>query len=83
MMITKLHSSHYHQVCRSVLHLLPFKIYSLGEKFEWPDLKIKSQVESMEETTKNDVDEAKSQFKKEVGAESTKYRPGVPTFFGL
>ena len=46
-------------------------------------MKIKSQVESMEETTKNDVDEAKSQFKKEVGAESTKYRPGVPTFFGL
>jgi len=54
-----------------------------GESFEWPDLKIKSVVADMEEGTKEDVDKAKEAYREQVGAESNKYRPGVPSFFGL
>ena len=52
-------------------------------KFEWPDLKIKSQIDDSNEETKDDVDEAKKLYDKSVRADTNKYRPGVPTFFGL
>ena len=52
-------------------------------KFEWPDLKIKSELDATDEETKDDVDEAKRLYEKSVRADTNKYRPGVPTFFGL
>ena len=48
-----------------------------------PDLKIKSIDEQFDETQKGDVDSAKKQFAEEIKSEDIKYRPGVPTFFGL
>ena len=60
-----------------------FKFNFSGEKFEWPDLKIKSQLDELEDKTKEDVDDAKEMFRKEIKSDSIKYRPGVPTFFGL
>ena len=54
-----------------------------GHKFEWPDLKISGTAEANEKKASDDVDTAKEQYKKDVGQEQTKYRPGVPTFFGL
>ena len=52
-------------------------------KFDWPDLKIKSELDSVAEDTKDDVDQAKELYEKSVRADTSKYRPGVPTFFGL
>ena len=57
--------------------------YFLGHTFEMPDLKIKSIDEQFDETQKGDVDSAKKQFAEEIKSEDIKYRPGVPTFFGL
>ena len=37
----------------------------------------------MEDDTKEDVANAKEAYAKDVKAETKKYRPGVPTFFGL
>ena len=54
-----------------------------GHKFEWPDLKIKSQLDEMEDGTKEDVENAKEAYAKNVNADTKKYRPGVPSFFGL
>jgi len=54
-----------------------------GHKFEWPDLKIKSQLDEMEDGTKEDVENAKEAYAKDVNADTKKYRPGVPSFFGL
>ena len=54
-----------------------------GHKFEWPDLKIKSQLDEMEDGTKEDVENAKEAYAKDVKADTKKYRPGVPSFFGL
>ena len=48
-----------------------------------PDLKIKSIQEQHDETQKEDVASAKKMFAEEVKSEDIKYRPGVPTFFGL
>ena len=64
----------------------PLKIIILlvaGESFEWPDMKIKSALADMEKGAKEDVDNAKEAYKEKVGAESNKYRPGVPSLFGL
>ena len=57
--------------------------YFSGHTFEMPDLKIKSIDEQFEETQKGDIDSAKKQFAEEIKSEDIKYRPGVPTFFGL
>ena len=48
-------------------------------------MKIKSATAELEEdsATQEDVEEAKATFAKQVKADTTKYRPGVPTFFGL
>ena len=40
-------------------------------------------MEDMGEDSKDDVDEAKRMYEKSVRADTNKYRPGVPTFFGL
>ncbi|XP_023338825.1 39S ribosomal protein L23, mitochondrial-like [Eurytemora carolleeae] len=53
-----------------------------GTKFEFPDLKIDKQNEQME-TSNEEVESSKQEFKKSVHASGQKYRPGVPTFFGL
>ena len=66
-----------------LISMFILKPHFSGQSFEWPDLKIKSQLEDFEESTKSDIDDAKTQFSKEVGKDSVKYRPGVPTFFGL
>ena len=58
-------------------------IFFPDHKFEWPDLKIKSQMDDTAEDTKEDVDQAKKLYEKSVRADTNKYRPGVPTFFGL
>jgi len=52
-------------------------------KFEWPDLKIATQLEKVTDQQDKELDGAKEQWNKAVNADSTKYRPGVPTFFGL
>jgi len=52
-------------------------------KFEWPDLKISEQVKKMDTAQDKELDQAEEQFNKAVGSDSQKYRPGVPTFFGL
>ena len=54
-----------------------------GHTFEMPDLKIKSVDEQYSETQSEDIANAKKQFAEEVKSEDIKYRPGVPTFFGL
>ena len=46
-------------------------------------MKIKSALADMEKGAKEDVDNAKEAYKEKVGAESNKYRPGVPSLFGL
>ena len=48
-----------------------------------PDLKIKSIDEQYTDTQEGDIATAKKQFAEEVKTEDIKYRPGVPTFFGL
>jgi len=35
------------------------------------------------ETSNEEVESSKQEFKKSVHASGQKYRPGVPTFFGL
>ena len=54
-----------------------------GHTFEMPDLKIKSLHDEFNETQQEDIDNAKKQFKEDIKSEDIKYRPGVPTFFGL
>ena len=78
--------SHYPQVCGQFSPVVNLKLVLLsGHAFEWPDLKIKSATAELEEdsATQEDVEEAKATFAKQVKADTTKYRPGVPTFFGL
>ena len=57
--------------------------YVSGHTFEMPDLKIKSIDEQYTDTQEGDIATAKKQFAEEVKTEDIKYRPGVPTFFGL
>jgi len=54
-----------------------------GHKFEWPELKIGDSDKKLTEGSEEDVDNAKKQFAKDVKAEDVKFRPGVPSFFGL
>lgn len=54
-----------------------------GHKFEWPQLKIGDSENKQTEDAEGDVDNAKKQFGKDVHADDVKYRPGVPSFFGL
>ena len=53
-----------------------------GVKFEFPDLKISKQNEQLE-SSNEEVENSKQEFNKSVQASGQKYRPGVPTFFGL
>ena len=46
-------------------------------------MKIKSLEEQYTETQQEDINSAKKQFKEEIKSEDIKFRPGVPTFFGL
>ena len=46
-------------------------------------MKIKSALADMEKGAKEDVDNAKEAYREQVGAETNKYRPGVPSFFVL
>ena len=48
-----------------------------------PDLKIKGLQEEYTETQQEDINNAKKQFAEEIKSDDIKYRPGVPTFFGL
>jgi len=54
-----------------------------GHKFEWPELKISDSQDKQMDDSEGDIDNAKQQFAKDVNAEDVKFRPGVPTFFGL
>merc|ERR1719474_71554 len=54
-----------------------------GQKFEFPDLKIKSASDERYENSTEDVDKAKAEFGKAVREGRERLRPGVPTFFGL
>jgi len=54
-----------------------------GENFEFPDLKIREKEDEKYEDSHEDVDKAKEEFKKSVKIDEEKFRPGVPTFFGL
>ena len=60
-----------------------FNVLNVGHTFEMPDLKIKSLQDEFNETQQEDIDNAKKQFKEDIKSEDIKYRPGVPTFFGL
>ena len=57
--------------------------FTSGHTFEMPDLKIKSLQDEFTETQQEDISNAKKQFAEEIKSEDIKYRPGVPTFFGL
>jgi len=52
-------------------------------KFEWPELKIGESENKQKEDSEGDIDNAKEQYAKDVQSDSVKYRPGVPSFFGL
>jgi len=54
-----------------------------GHKFEWPDLKITEGQNKQKSSAEEDVDTAKEQFAKDINQADEKYRPGVPSFFGL
>lgn len=54
-----------------------------GHKFEWPELKISQSETKQKEDAEADVENSKAQFSKDVQGDNIKYRPGVPTFFGL
>jgi large subunit ribosomal protein L23 len=54
-----------------------------GHKFEWPDLKITESQDEKTEGAEEEIDNAKEQFAKDTRKEEEKYRPGVPSFFGL
>jgi len=54
-----------------------------GHKFEWPELKISDSQEKQLDDSEEDIKNAKDTYAKEVHADETKYRPGVPSFFGL
>ena len=57
--------------------------FTSGHTFEMPDLKIKGLQEEYTETQQEDINNAKKQFAEEIKSDDIKYRPGVPTFFGL
>ena len=52
-------------------------------KFEWPELKIEESENKQKEDSEGDIDNSKEQYAKDVQSDSVKYRPGVPSFFGL
>jgi len=66
--------------CRDLVKIW---LLCLGHKFEWPELKIGDSDKKLTEGSEEDVDNAKKQFAKDVKAEDVKFRPGVPSFFGL
>lgn len=54
-----------------------------GHKFEWPELKITEGETKQKEDAEAEVANSKEQFSKDILQDNVKYRPGVPTFFGL
>jgi len=54
-----------------------------GTVFEWPDLKIKENDDKLYENSTEDMDKAMASYRKAANTGDVKYRPGVPSFFGL
>jgi len=75
---------------RYARHLLKEEDYKVafvtlppGSEFEWPDLKISENQDKDYDGSQEEQDTAETMFKKNTGSDQIKYRPGVPTFFGL